>query len=63
MRILAYLQAHRRAFHRELLEIGGFRYGGRIFELRREGHDIETISKGGLAEYVYHGMRTAGRLF
>ncbi len=33
------------ATNRELNEIG-FRYGARIWELRRQGFDIETIAKG-----------------
>ena len=27
----------------ELLRVGGFRYGGRLFELRKRGYVIETI--------------------
>lgn len=27
---------------RECLEVGGYRYGARIFSLRKEGFDIET---------------------
>ena len=27
----------------ELIRVGGYRYGGRLFELRHEGYVIETI--------------------
>jgi len=27
----------------ELIRVGGYRYGGRLFELRHDGHVIETI--------------------
>lgn len=30
----------------ECLRVGGYRYGGRLHELRREGHVIETIRTG-----------------
>lgn len=41
-----------------------YRYGGRIFELRGEGHVIERecVQKG-VWRYVYVGMRQEGRLF
>ena len=40
-RILAALQK-RPHTNGELVEIGGIRYGGRIFEARKEGWDIRT---------------------
>jgi hypothetical protein len=40
----------------DLLAVGGFRYGARLFELRREGHDIETIAgEGGAFTFVLKG--------
>ena len=44
------------ATNSELLQVGGFRYGARIFELRREGWEIETIPSGeGLYRFVLKG--------
>lgn len=34
----------------ELLKVGGFRYGGRLFDLRKEGYIIDTLR---LADDVY----------
>lgn len=54
-RILNLLKVNGRATNRELNRIC-YRYGARIFELRREGHDIVTNRiKGGLFEFVYKG--------
>lgn len=54
-RILRLLKAQKRATNRELNRIC-FRYGARIFELRREGHIIvSTQIKQGLWEFVYMG--------
>jgi len=38
--------------HRELHDVGGWRFGGRLFELRKEGHAIET-DRIGVDEYRY----------
>ena len=41
-----------------------YRYGGRIFELRHEGHVIEReCLEKGVWRYTYEGYRPAGRLF
>ncbi len=40
-RVLAYLQAHEWATNGELAQIGGLRFGGRLWELRRDGWVIE----------------------
>lgn len=54
-RILRLLKANGRATNKELNKIC-FRYGARIFELRREGHVIVTNRiKDGLFEFVYMG--------
>ena len=45
-RVLAYLQAHGAATNAELIEIGGMRFGGRLFDLRKQGHDIKTTMVG-----------------
>lgn len=47
-----------------LAKIGGLRFGARIFELRREGWDIETKLRSGteLARYILHGKRNPGQL-
>lgn len=40
----------------ELITIGGFRYGARIFELRKEGWEIETSAgEGGLFRFILKG--------
>ena len=43
-RVLEFLQVRfdRGATNSELLSVGGFRYGARIFELRKDGWEIET---------------------
>ncbi|MDP9192327.1 MAG: hypothetical protein M3P06_11570 [Acidobacteriota bacterium] len=43
----------------ELIRVGGYRYGGRIFELRKKGYDIETIAVG-KDEFAYR-MHIDGR--
>lgn len=55
-KILAALQVRSRT-NVELAEIGGMRFGGRIFELRhQDGWDIHTSPrKGGLVVYVLLG--------
>ena len=45
-RLLALLIDHREHGQHECLSVGGFRYGARIFDLRRDGFDIETIRLG-----------------
>ena len=47
----------------ELVEIGGIRYGGRIFEARREGWDIRTEPHDrGLVIYRLLGRVEPGQL-
>jgi len=63
--VLAFLRERgtRGATNVELVEIGGMRaVGGRLTELRAEGHDVETIREGGgLFRFVLHEpARTAG---
>lgn len=41
--LLEMLKDHRVHGMRECLEVGGFRYGGRLHELRRDGWVIDTI--------------------
>ncbi len=38
---------------RELQAVGGWRYGGRIHELRKQGHVIETITIRHPNEFAY----------
>ena len=42
------------AYHhmRQCLDVAGFRYGGRLHELRREGYEIETHQLG-VGEWEY----------
>lgn len=62
-RVLAYLQDHGSATNAELLEVGGFRFGARIFDLRRHGYDIRTEpAHGGLVRYTYHGSVQPGQM-
>ena len=59
--ILVLLQerGHRGIANDELNRIC-FRYGARIFELRQQGHLIETVHFGeGLFRFVYRGKREA----
>lgn len=59
-RVLAYLQRHGEASNVELCDpgIGGMRFGGRIFELRKRGHDIRRKHVGGgLWRYAYHRIK------
>ena len=46
-RLLALLSDGKPHGQRELLEVGGFRYGARIMDLRAQGHVIESIHIGG----------------
>ena len=44
------------ATNADLLGVGGFRYGARIFELRQDGWIIETTAgEGGLFRFVLKG--------
>ncbi len=44
------------ATNAELIVCGGYRYGARIFELRRAGWEIETLSAdGGLFRFILKG--------
>lgn len=57
-KILEYLKEHGRATNVQLAKIGGNRFGGRLFELRAEGHLITTNHvREGLFEYIYKGNR------
>ena len=51
-RLLALLSDGRVHTMGECQHAGGWRYGGRLFELRKEGHDIETIQVG-VDEFAY----------
>lgn len=43
---------------RELMEVGGYRYGGRLFELRNdEGLNIETVQLSGEDRFAYRWIR------
>ena len=48
----------------QLAKIAGLRFGARIFELRREGWDIETKPRRGteLAAYILHGKKDPDQL-
>jgi hypothetical protein len=62
-RALALLRARGSAgaTNAELLTVAGYRYGGRVHELRRQWH-IETKPEGaGLFRFVLHGPRQAGQ--
>jgi hypothetical protein len=54
-RILKLLKSEGEATNRQLNTIC-FRYGARIYELRREGHDILSVKeKDGLWRFIYRG--------
>lgn len=55
-KVLAFLQAHGEATNLELNKIC-FRYGARLFDLKKEGFSItKEPGKGrGVFRYVYHG--------
>jgi hypothetical protein len=54
--ILNHLRAHGKATNMELTGIGGLRFGARLEELRKAGHDIRTHRLGGgLFEYELIG--------
>lgn len=62
-KVLAYLQQHREATNAQLLAVGGFRFGARIFSLRQKGYRIETAEKhGGLVTYRYLGFAEPGQM-
>lgn len=44
--LLKLLSDHTAHHMRECIAVGGYRYGGRLHELRKDGHDIETIRVG-----------------
>ena len=46
-RLLALLSDNKPHGQREVLDAAGFRYTGRIMDLRAQGHDIESIHIGG----------------
>ena len=56
-KVLTHLQVHGSITPLEALEkYGSFRLGALIFNLRKEGHDIETniVPKKGYAKYTYN---------
>lgn len=58
-KVLQYLRVRQDhgATNAELQNIGGFRYGARIFELRRDGWEIETIPlAGGSYRFILKGQ-------
>lgn len=60
--ILALLSDGRQHHMSECIKVGGFRYGGRIFELRKRGYAIETIRLGG-DEFAYQLIREGQQEF
>ena len=54
--LLALLADHCEHTQNECLQVGGFRYGARLFELRGAGHRIITIPHGE-SEYAYRLLR------
>ncbi len=44
--LLELLSDYRQHHMSQLIRVGGYRYGGRLHELRKEGYDIETIRLG-----------------
>ncbi len=59
IRVLDYLRARGVATNAELTVIGGMRFGARIYELRKQGHEIEvTHQQGGLWLVRYHGRKS-----
>ena len=50
--LLMLLSDHQPHHMRELIAAGGYRYGGRLHELRQEGWEIETVRLG-VGEYAY----------
>ena len=56
-KVLSHLQTYGSITPLEALELyGSFRLGALIFNLRKEGHDIETniVPKKGYAKYTYN---------
>lgn len=52
-RILEFLLEHGSATNAQLAQVGGLRFGGRLFDLRAEGWAIETADLGkGLVKYT-----------
>jgi hypothetical protein len=60
-RLLALLADGRRHHMSELIKVGGYRYGARLYDLRREGVDVETIRIGD-DEFAYRMNEQQGRL-
>jgi hypothetical protein len=59
-KVLTHLQTHGNITPLEALDkYGSFRLGAIIFDLRKEGHDIETniIPKKGYAKYTYSSSK------
>lgn len=58
-KVLETLRREKKVTNSQLVRIGGgYRYGGRIHELRQEGHVIVTnIIGNGRVEYTYRGKR------
>lgn len=58
-RALALLQARgsRGATNAELIEVAGYRYGGRLHELRREWHIDSVQEQGGCWRFILRGRR------
>ena len=62
-RLLTYLQQHGTATNVELAQVAGMRYGGRVWELQREGWDITVEHEaGGLWRIRYFGKRQPGQM-
>lgn len=62
-RILELLKAQGYATNTQLQAIGGYRYGARLLELRKERHVIVTHRvKDGVYHYTYKGQREPGQL-
>lgn len=65
-RVLDLLQKRgsRGASNGDLLGVGGFRYGARLFELRKEGWDIETVQgDAGAFTFVLRGRVVEQKAF
>lgn len=57
-RILRLLKKKGHATNSQLIAIGGYRYGARLFELRQEGHVIVSVHvKDGLWDFIYKGQK------
>ena len=56
--LLLLLSDHQPHHMSECIKVGGYRYGGRLHELRKEGREIETIRLGE-DEFAYRYVRFA----